>query len=261
MPPWLIDCNGRLIVPGSLIRCSRDDATFVPSTGSPETARPPFSSCSPRSREAFRSVFPECSTAPDLSQPQRQSKVTQGHGGSLVDQSGPCTHNNSESLWKKGRTPRTPLPTTRRMISNQRSTEAETTPTSVAIRSPKSGRGGVRSPRARSPNVGSPNDRSPNVTSPKARSPKARSPKVKSPKVRSPKVRSPNARSKVEDVREQREALRVEAATEASLKARFESQLGDRVVMVVAVHGPRAPPHRSARSLEGYCILVSLKYW
>ena len=43
----------------------------------------------------------------------------------------------------------------------------------------------------------------------------------------------------------------------AAMKADFEAEPGDCVVMVVAVNGLRPQPPRLARSLEGFCVAVS----
>lgn len=43
----------------------------------------------------------------------------------------------------------------------------------------------------------------------------------------------------------------------AAMKADFEAGPGDCMLMVVAVNGLRPQPPRLARSLEGYCVVVS----
>lgn len=44
----------------------------------------------------------------------------------------------------------------------------------------------------------------------------------------------------------------------AVMKAKFDACPGDRTVMVAAIHGLRPPPPYPERSLEGYCVLVSI---
>ena len=78
------------------------------------------------------------------------------------------------------------------------------------------------------------------------------SPKAK--KSGTPSVGTPSVRRGSKKGRGQQTTLEVAAA---AMKAEFEAEPGDCVLMVVAVNGVRPQPPRLARSLEGYCIVVS----
>lgn len=210
VPSWLQDANGRAMLPGSIVRCPRDLAQYIPPPAPVEPADAPTPSRPGRGR----------SPQPLVSSPQ---KGTAGSG-------------NAPSSFTNG-----VAGVVRRFQSPPRLSERGSQQ-NVSPNATPSRRGFVRS---------SPSPKR-DVTQSSAKNNDldvATSPKTK----RNGAAGTFNPRR---GDKKRPGKIALDPAAE-QMKANFEAQEGDRVVMVVAVNGYRPQPPRGAQSLEGYCIVVS----
>lgn len=217
VPAWLLDANGRAVLPGSIVRCSRDMVQYVPP---PPPVEPVEASTSPRTNKGKSSV----STASSPRTAQR----------AIAANNMPPT-----SPRRAGGAPRRFPSSPRRSPRAGTQQASQKTSPSRRVVVPSS----PRSPRRGVIQVSTRDGRSPSNGD-------ASLSKVRN-NIIAP-LGTPNTRRGVKKGREQT-LFELAAAT---AKSNFESQSGECMVMIVVVHGVRPRPPRTARSLEGYCIMV-----
>lgn len=241
IPPWLLDVHGCAVVPGSIVKCSRGSARYVPPPsglppGAPGTTTPPRN----KSRSPPKSPQPASPRTPRAGASSGTTTLpgSPGRSTGAIGRRYPATRQNpspSPSPVRSGR---------RGIADNNRRSGAVSPANSLSTRN------------AASPTAAAAADvvvpTSPQQPRRTAYSPKPNKTANKN-SATSPgggDVRSPRREKKG------RAEVAFEAVT-AAIKRNFEAQPGDRMVMVVGVNGfrpqsTRAPP----RSVEGYCIVV-----
>lgn len=242
VPSWLLDANGRALLPGSVVRCPRDAVTYVPP---PAPVEPAESTSPPRpaSRSKLKSP-PIGKIAAALCISPRATLAATGRNATRSPSGG---HGRTPSP-RRSRQNRPPISPRASSSPASHSTNKSETPTT-----PRTNRGSA----AQFVSIDEGNGRSSRVASRvNAAAAAAASPRGKKPSTLGNASTANSRPGGTKKGGRQRNKL-FEAAS-ARVKTKFDGQSGnDRVVMVVAVNSVRPLPPRAARSLEGICVVVS----
>lgn len=220
MPCWLQDINGRAVLPGLIIRCSRETADYVPPPSPVELTEVLALSRQSKGKSSLSPFTPLRKGTKKLrnNSPASPSRVT----GVLRRLQTPPRRSeradplqgspNPASSLRRGVSPSSPTPPQQR--GGQLSYEERKISPAHAVATSPIGRSGVDTP------VGTP--------------------------------------SGGRGGKKGRGQVAFEAAS-AAMKAKFKAQASDCMIMVVTINGYLSQPPRTARSLEGYCAMVSLR--